>query len=42
MNIKIVINSQLSTIKTKKQIKQTSRTETESYIWSSCGGLSVG
>ena len=30
MNIKMAINSQLLTIESKKQIKQTSRTETES------------
>ena len=36
MNIKMAINSQLSTIESKKQTKQTSRTETESdmaIIW---------
>ena len=32
MNNKMAINSYLSTIKSKKQIKQT-RTETESWIW---------
>ena len=42
MNIKITINPQLSTIESKKQTKQTSRTETESQIWRSFGGLSVG
>ena len=42
MNIKMAINSQLSTIKSKKQTKQTSRTETESQIWRSFGGLPVG
>ena len=36
------MNSQLSTIESKKQTEQTSRTETESYIWRSFGGLSVG
>ena len=35
-------NSQLSTTESKKQIKQTSRTETESQIWRSFGGLSAG
>ena len=30
MNIKMAINSQLSTIESKKQTKQISRTETES------------
>ena len=35
MNIKMAINSQLSTIKYKKQTKQISRTETEymKIIW---------
>ena len=35
-------NIYLSTIVYKKQTKQTSRTETESHIWRSFGGLSVG
>ena len=30
MNVKMVINSQLSTTESRKQTKQTSRTETES------------
>ena len=38
----MAINSQLSTIETKQQAKQTSRRETESYIWRSFGWLSVG
>ena len=42
MNIKVVINSQLATIDSKNQTKQTGRTETESKIWRSFGGLSVG
>ena len=42
MNIKMPINSQPSTIDSKKQTKQTSRKETESQIWRSFGGLSVG
>ena len=42
MNIKMSINSQLSTIESKTQTKQTSRTETESQIWRSFGGLLVG
>ena len=42
MNIKIAISSQLSTIESKQQTKQTSRTETKSQIWKSFGGLSVG
>ena len=42
MNIKMAINSQLSKIESKKQTKQTSRTETESWMWRSYGGLSVG
>ena len=42
MNVKMAINSQLSTIESKKHTKQTSRTETESEIWRSFGGLSVG
>ena len=41
MNIKMTINSQLSTIESKKQTKET-RTGTESYIWRPFGGLSVG
>ena len=36
MNIKIAVYSQPSTIKSKKQTRQTSRTETESF-----GGLSA-
>ena len=42
MNIKMAINSQLSTIESIKQTKRTSRTETESQLWRSFGGLSVG
>ena len=42
MNSKMGINSQLSTIDSKKQTKQTSRTETESLVWKSFGGLSIG
>ena len=42
MNSKMGINSQLSTIDSKKQTKQTSRTETESQRWKSFGGLSAG
>ena len=38
----MVINSQLLTIESKKQTKQTNRTETESQIWRSFGGLSIG
>ena len=38
----MVINSQLSTNESKKQTKQTSKTETESYTWRSFGGLSAG
>ena len=41
MNIKMAINSQLPTFESKKQTTQTSRTETESQIWRSSGGLSV-
>ena len=37
----MAINSQLSTIESKKT-KQINRTETESQIWRSFGGLSVG
>ena len=33
MNIKMETNSQLSTIESIKQTKQTRRTETESWIW---------
>ena len=42
MNIKMSINSQLSTPESKKQTKEINRTETESQIWRSFGGLSVG
>ena len=42
MNIKMATNLQLSTTESKKQTKQTSRTGTESQIWRSFGGLSVG
>ena len=43
MNIKMTANSQLSKTKPKqKQTKQTSRTKTESQMWKSFGGLSVG
>ena len=42
MNIKMAINSQQPTIESKKQTKQTSRTETESQIWRSFGWLPVG
>ena len=44
MNIKMAANSQLSTTESKKQkqTKQTTRIETESQKWRSCGGLSVG
>ena len=38
----MTINSQQSKIENKKQTKQTSRTETESQICRSFGGLSVG
>ena len=41
MNIKMAIDSQLPTTESKKT-KQTSRTGTESQIWRSFGGLSVG
>ena len=42
MNIKMAINSQLSTIESKKQTKQISRTGIESQIWRSFGGLLAG
>ena len=45
MNIKMAINSQLSTTESKKktkQTKQTTRTGTESQIWRLFGGLPVG
>ena len=42
MNIKMTINSQLSTTVPKKISKKTSRTETESQMWSSSGWLPVG
>ena len=42
MNIKMAINSKLSTNESKKQTKQTSRTKTESQIWRLFRGLSVG
>ena len=40
----MMTNSQLSTTESKKQkqTKQTTRIETESQKWRSCGGLSVG
>ena len=38
----MAVNSQLSTIESKKQTKQTSRTERESQKWRSHGGLSAG
>ena len=38
----MAIKSQLSMIKSKNQTQQTGRTETESWIWRSPGGLSVG
>ena len=37
----MTVNSQLSTVESKKQTKQTSRTEEESQIWKSFGGLLV-
>ena len=43
MNIKMATNSQLSTTKSKKnQTNQITRTGTESSIWRSHEGLSVG
>ena len=42
MNIRMATNSQLATTESKKQTKQASRTETESQIWKSFGGLSAG
>ena len=42
VNFKMAMNSQLLTIDTRKQTEQTNRTETESQIWRSFGGLSVG
>ena len=42
MNVKVATNSQLSTTESKKQTKQTARTETELQIWRSFGGLSAG
>ena len=41
MNIKMATNAQLSTTELKKT-KQTTRTGTQSEIWRSVGGLSVG
>ena len=41
MNVKMTINSQLSTTESKKQTRQTNRTGTESLIWRSFGGLSA-
>ena len=38
----MAINSQLLTIESKKQTKQTNRTGTEAQTWRSFGGLSVG
>ena len=42
VNFKMAMNSQLLTIDSRKQTEQTNRTETESQIWRSFGGLSVG
>ena len=42
MNIKMAMNSQLLTIESKNQTKQTSRTGTESEKWISHAGMSVG
>ena len=44
MNIRITINSKLSTTESEKQkqTKQTTRTGTESQKWRSSGRLSVG
>ena len=42
MNIKMAINSQLSTIESKKQTEQTSKIETVSQIWRSFGWLPAG
>ena len=42
MNIKMAINTYLSTVDSKKQTKQTTRTEMESELWRSFRGLSVG
>ena len=42
MNNKMAIYAYLSTIESKPKSKQTSRTETESEIWRSFGGLPVG
>ena len=43
MNIKMTINSQLSTTESRKQkqTKQTTRTGIESQVWRSVGGLSA-
>ena len=41
MDSKMTTNSQLSTTEPKKQIKQTTRTGTESQKWRSHGGLSA-
>ena len=38
----MAINSQLSMIESEKQTKSTIRTGTESQLWKSFGGLSVG
>ena len=42
MKIKMAINSQLSKIESNNQAKQTSRTETESQIWTAFEQLPVG
>ena len=42
MNIKMAINSKLSTNESKKQTKQTSRTKTESQIWRTLEWWPVG
>ena len=41
MNDKMAKETYISIIESKKQTKQTSRTEAESQIWRSFGGLSV-
>ena len=42
MNSEMTTNSQLSTIESKKQTRQTTRTGTEPQKWRSYEGLSTG
>ena len=41
MNIKMVINTQISTTESKKQTKQKRRTETEQWMWRDFDGCQM-